>query len=156
MPTVTPSSPINAPTYAGMTLAKPPAPPTPSTNFSRGMNSRRAFSQSIQPLHPTPSGPPQPSYSLNTNQPPSQKPNYQLSLASMSPPLTPTTLGHPPAPQFATPVQIMTPLQPPVQPNFMSMPMNSLLTPAKPMQPAWNNPPKKPSKDDWASFDPLA
>ncbi|KAF7338639.1 Protein kinase domain-containing protein ppk32 [Mycena venus] len=73
------------------------------------------------------------------------KPNYNISLSTM----TPTS---PPLPSFVSP----TP--PPI--NFSSTlvatppAMGGVLAPSKPPQPSWSA--KKPSQNDWGDFDPLA
>jgi SCY1-like protein 2 len=70
---------------------------------------------------------------------PALGPNYNISLQ----PMTPSAPAHspsmiPPAPFFAA------------QPA-----MGGLLAPSKPPTSAWGAAPKKPTKDDWADFDPL-
>jgi len=77
-----------------------------------------------------------PQANLPTQQPP--KPNYNITL--------PTS---PPIPNFATPpIGFSSPAM--ATPSAMS----SLLAPSKPSQPSWSA--KKPSKDSWEDFDPLA
>ncbi|KIY43669.1 kinase-like protein [Fistulina hepatica ATCC 64428] len=93
--------------------------------------------------------------------PPSSGPNYNISLPSIAP--APSVI--PSQPAFATSPPSF-PSSQPTLPSFMNTPsqltpsltpapsMGSILAPSKPAQPTWT--PKKPSKDDWGDFDPLA
>ncbi|KAJ7445769.1 kinase-like domain-containing protein [Mycena galericulata] len=117
-------------TSSSFSFPSPPAqqPPRPSYGpmSSSSQSTMLGFSQ---PTY-TPQAPIQ--------QPP--KPNYNITL--------PTS---PPLPSYSTPT-------PPIgfSSPFMATPpvMGGLLAPSKPSQPSWSA--KKPSKDSWEDFDPLA
>lgn len=93
----------------------------------------------------------QPTYSSPIQAPP-PKPNYNISLQNTAPPIIPT---QPSQPNYA--VANMAAQSFAFQPLVATPPaMGSLLAPSKPLQPSWGNSTKKPSKDDWGDFDPLA
>jgi len=79
--------------------------------------------------------------------PPSQKPNYHISLPSVAPKHPGTSM---------VPGNVISTSQPPHFPMFATNPpiMGALLEPLKPIQ-ASRATSIKPSKDDWGDFDPL-
>ncbi|KAF7295265.1 Kinase-like protein [Mycena indigotica] len=124
------------------------ATPTPFS-FPSPPLSRPSLNSMTSAMPAFPSGPPKPNYNISLSttpimssnpqpQPQPPKPNYNISLT-------------PSAPMAAT-----TP------PMFTSSPMmaapltmgSGVLAPSKPAQPSWSTA-SKPSKDDWADFDPL-
>ncbi|KDQ60613.1 hypothetical protein JAAARDRAFT_55341 [Jaapia argillacea MUCL 33604] len=96
---------------------------------------------------------------------PSQNPNYHLSFSDLSPSHAPTSppsfhgaqgLGYQ-FPQF--PPLPVSPSLPLSSPTLQASPpaMGTLLAPSKPSNPSWvSSSAKRPTKDDWGDFDPLA
>lgn len=121
-------------------------------SFASPTMSQKSFpSTSITPMQSTGSGSVLQSSAPRLS-PPLQKPNYNISLppafgAQASTPLTPQLNYNPsPRPAFSTlPITANTP-----QP----IAMGNILAPSKPATQPWT--PKRPGKDDWGDFDPLA
>ncbi|KAJ7168144.1 kinase-like domain-containing protein [Mycena crocata] len=108
-----------------------PSPPAQRPSYT----TTGSTSQSSMPGYPQPA--------TYTPPPPQQhKPNYNISLPT-SPPLQNFAASTPPiAMGFSSPLMATQPV------------MGGLLAPSKPPQPSWSA--KKPSKDSWEDFDPLA
>ncbi|KAE9407078.1 hypothetical protein BT96DRAFT_954642 [Gymnopus androsaceus JB14] len=131
------------------------SPPPPTQRVSSlsaipPLSSSNAPSSFMAPLQPTissfaPMNPPQPIPPLSGGPQQPQKPNYNISLPSMTP------VAPAPNPMFG-----VSSIPPAMSPSIMgnSSMMGTMLTPSKPAQPAWNA--NKASKDDWGDFDPLS
>ncbi|KAK7440244.1 Protein kinase domain-containing protein ppk32 [Stygiomarasmius scandens] len=104
-------------------------PPAPRSTSTFGSMPSQLSNQTIQPAM----------------QP--QKPNYNISLAPITPSGASPSIGSLGNSAAMNPMPLGTPSQ--------HQMMSSMLTPSKPNQPSWNNSSKKPSKDDWGDFDPL-
>lgn len=114
----------------------------------------RAFSQQPNlPLLPKPLSPPMPQIQPSKPSQPT-RPNYNISLEPISSSIVPQPLVFSSTPQSLQPTTM--PLSSaPLVPTPSQMPgMGGILTPSRPTQSPWGN--KKPSKNDWEDFDPLA
>ncbi|KAJ6606557.1 kinase-like domain-containing protein [Mycena vulgaris] len=155
-------------------IQTPPAVPAPTT-YSHQTHSLPSSPQQLT-FQPRPSrlgGSPVTSSSFSFPSPPAQRPSYATTTSPVSQPTismfsqptyTPQAPTQPPKPNYNISLPTSPPLPSyaaPMPPTAFSSPlmatppaMGGLLAPSKPPQPSWSA--KKPSKDSWEDFDPLA
>ncbi|KAF9456136.1 kinase-like domain-containing protein [Collybia nuda] len=159
---------IQTPTVSATSPSSSQPSISPVVPFSKPNSSRQrashyavlntdSFHQGINPSGTTPPSQPATGWDPSSSTYSSmqgllQRPNYHISLQNVIPP---TGSTQPKQPPYTVTIATTQPLVP--QPLIATQStMGGLLAPSKPSQLSWDNPNKKPSKDDWGDFDPLA
>jgi len=135
------TQPFSSTSFTASNISSPPSQSRPSfsttsplqPNFNGGFSHQTGYS-----------APPQP-------QP--QTPNYNISLPTTTPQLAANPATQPSYGALLAPTPPMMYSSP-----LVATPpaMGSLLAPSRPAQPSWTGSSKKPTKQDWGDFDPLA